>query len=107
MISSKFGSLLKMRKDGVICLKINKFRCACGHGDMGTCTHQVLAATLPLPQPGGQNTSPSSYDQVDLSALLNMKKLLCMHVQNHTLTWDSTWIDTPWIPLLLSETPCT
>ena len=54
-----------MRKDGVICIKINKFRRACGHGDMGTCTHQVLAATLPLSQPGGQNMSPSSYNQVD------------------------------------------
>ena len=54
-----------MRKDGVIYIKINEFMHVCGHGDMGTCTHQVLAATLPLSQPGGQNSSPSSYNKVD------------------------------------------
>ena len=29
------------------------FRCACGHGDMRTGPHKVLAATLTLFQPGG------------------------------------------------------
>ena len=29
-------------------------RRACGHVDVGTCPHQVLAATLTLSQPGGQ-----------------------------------------------------
>ena len=29
-------------------------RRVCGHVDVGTCPHQVLAATLTLSQPGGQ-----------------------------------------------------
>ena len=29
-------------------------RRTCGHVDVGTCPHQVLAATLTLSQPGGQ-----------------------------------------------------
>ena len=32
---------------------MNEGRLACGHGDMGTGPHQVLAATLMLFQPGG------------------------------------------------------
>ena len=31
-------------------------RRACGHVDVGTCPHQVLAATLTLSQPGGGGT---------------------------------------------------
>ena len=31
-----------------------KSRCACGHVDVGTCPHQVLAACLTLSQPGRQ-----------------------------------------------------
>ena len=32
----------------------NKAQWACGHVDVGTCPHQLLAATLTLSQPGGQ-----------------------------------------------------
>ena len=33
---------------------LSLLRPACGHVDVGTCPHQVLAATLTLSQPGGQ-----------------------------------------------------
>ena len=35
-------------------LQISNSRRACGHVDVWTCPHQVLAATLTLSQPGGQ-----------------------------------------------------
>ena len=34
--------------------ELGTIRRACGHVDVGTCPHQVLAATLTLSQPGGQ-----------------------------------------------------
>ena len=37
---------------------------ACGHVDVGTCPHQVLAATLTLSHPGGQ-IMPTQYTGVD------------------------------------------
>ena len=33
-------------------------RRTCGHVDVGTCPHQVLAATLTLSQPGGRLCPP-------------------------------------------------
>ena len=38
------------------------FRCACGHGDMRTSPHKVLAATLTLFQPGGDRLYPPYAD---------------------------------------------
>ena len=34
------------------------YRRACEHVDVGTCPHQVLAATLTLSQPGGADYAP-------------------------------------------------
>ena len=40
--------------------KVMTCRRACGHVDVGTCPHQVLAATLTLSQPGGADYAPAS-----------------------------------------------
>ena len=47
-------------------LQVRKYRRACGHLDVGTCPHQVLAATLTLSQPGGQ-VMPTQYCSILVS----------------------------------------
>ena len=55
-------------------------RRACGHVDVGTCPHQVLAATLTLSQPGGADyahhstTSPPGFS--DLATALQYEYLI-------------------------------
>ena len=51
-----FSSFQKLLATSIQILNIwwSIFRRACGHVDVGTCPHQVLAATLTLSQPGGQ-----------------------------------------------------
>ena len=49
--SEKTACLLKVSK---VVKVLNNVRRACGYVDVGTCPHQVLAATLTLSQPGGQ-----------------------------------------------------
>ena len=54
------GNMRSLVKYIVLCrfvnCHMNEGRRACGHGDMGTGPHQVLAATLMLFQPGGAYT---------------------------------------------------
>ena len=49
----KFSNLMTIFEIHVFCLENScNSRRACGHVDVGTCPHQVLAPTLTLSQPG-------------------------------------------------------
>ena len=55
MLKSCKKEKITITQYGCLSLTCHRVYCrrACGHVDMGTCPHQVLAATLTLSQPGG------------------------------------------------------
>ena len=60
-ISYTYEMMMYLKYVPTYLLKSSYFiRRACGHVDMGTRPHQVLATTLTLSQPGGQNM-PTPY----------------------------------------------
>ena len=54
-MSKRYKDNAKQSKHLEMCLLYILSRRACGHVDVGTCPHKVLAATLTLSQPGGED----------------------------------------------------